>query len=285
MITPSDSTITSHDSIAPQPYYAPQWTQGFPQPEPCDSIDVPSLATLPVIDMPQGNEPGQPLNTPLHDTGTMTMLLVALLLVVASYRTGYKYIDSLWHNIFNVRRQQNVFDDTVNELQILSALTLNTCVMLGLLAYWAIDLLVPSLSASLHSNVFLHTGTLSAIALIFYLLQLIVYNVVAHVFADAAACHLWTAAFKAAHSLLGIALLPVVGLLLVWPEMCQQLLILALILYILCRIAFIFKGFRIFYTNFPSLVYFILYLCSVEIVPLVLLSAGAVVLCTFFGNI
>ena len=85
--------------------------------------------------------------------------------------------------------------------------------------------------------------------------------------------------------LLGILLIPVVGALLVWPSACKILLIFAIILYFCCRIAFICKGFRIFYSNLPSLVYFILYLCSVEIVPLVLLGAGTVYFSTLLIDI
>ncbi|MDE6169760.1 MAG: DUF4271 domain-containing protein, partial [Duncaniella sp.] len=45
----------------------------------------------------------------------------------------------------------------------------------------------------------------------------------------------------------------------------------AVVFYFLTRILFICKGFRLFYDNFGSLLYFILYLCTLEIVPLVLI--------------
>ena len=51
------------------------------------------------------------------------------------------------------------------------------------------------------------------------------------------------------------------------------------IIYISCRIVFICKGFRIFFNNLVSLLYFILYLCSVEIVPVILSFTGAIFLC------
>lgn len=269
------------DSVAV--YYAPQYTDGFPQPEPGDTVQHNSLQALPSLEVPQGSEPGKPLSSPLHDTGTMSMLLMALFLVVVSYRTGYKYIEQFAHNLFSVRRRENAFEDrTINETQILTALTICTCVLEGIVAFFAIDRFVPSLSAVLHGSIFAHTALFAGIAMAFYLLQLLVYTVVGQVFADGVATKLWSDGFKAAHSLLGILLIPVVGLLLVYPMSSKNLVIIAVILYILCRISFISKGFRIFYTNFPSLVYFILYLCSVEIVPLVLLSAGTVYLCTVF---
>jgi len=43
-------------------------------------------------------------------------------------------------------------------------------------------------------------------------------------------------------------------------------------LYICARLVFICKGFRIFYGNLSSIVYFLLYLCAVEMVPLALVA-------------
>lgn len=37
--------------------------------------------------------------------------------------------------------------------------------------------------------------------------------------------------------------------------------------YIAARVTFIAKGFRLFYDNFLSLLYFILYFCTLEIAP------------------
>lgn len=264
-------------------YYAPQYADGFPQPEPGDTIQHHPLHALPTLEVPQGEDPTHPLPSPLHDTVTMSMVLAALFLVVVSYRTGYKYIEQMSHNLFSVRRRENAFEDrTINETRILTALTLCTSIMEGIVAFFAIDHYVPSLSASLHANIAGHMVLLSGIALAFYLIQLLVYTVVGNVFADGVATKLWSDGFKAANSLLGILLIPVVGILLVYPGVSYNLVIISVFLYICCRIAFIYKGFRIFYNNFPSLVYFILYLCSVEIVPLVLLSAGTVYLCTVF---
>jgi len=43
-------------------------------------------------------------------------------------------------------------------------------------------------------------------------------------------------------------------------------------LYLVARLIFIIKGIRIFYSNLTSIVYFILYLCAVEIVPVVVMA-------------
>lgn len=277
--TDSLSVVTpATDSV--MPYYAPQWTDGFPQPVPGDST-IESVSSYPVMDVPHGLAPACPLNSVLGDTGTMSLVMLGVLFVVMSYRSGYKYIESFFHNMFSTRRRENVFEDhTVNETQILTALILNTCIMEGVLMFYGLGMVVPSVMSHLHSAVFAHVGAFSALALIFYLAQLLVYNIVGNVFADSVATKLWTDGFKASQSLLGILLFPIVAVLMVRPELCKILLTSAIILYFCSRIVFICKGFRIFYSKLPSLVYFILYLCSVEIVPLSLMSALTINLCT-----
>ncbi len=237
------------------------------------------------MEIPQGAAGSTPPASPLYDTGTMTMVLAAVFIVVVSYRTGYRYFKQFSHNMFSVRRRENVFEDrNINDIWTLIALTLCTCVMEGVVAFYAIDYLVPSLGASLHGSIALHVAMFAGTALLFYLLQLMVYTVVGQTFANGIATKLWTDGFKASHSLLGLVLVPVVGLLLIYPSSCKTLLILAAILYVLSRIAFVYKGFRIFYHGIHSLIYFILYLCAAEIVPVVLLCTGMVYLCTVFTH-
>ena len=108
---------------------------------------------------------------------------------------------------------------------------------------------------------------------------MLVYHVLGYVFADSISTRLWIDGFKATQSLLGLLLLPVIGVMLLKPELSTPMLLVAAGLYICARLVFICKGFRIFYGNLSSIVYFILYLCSLEIVPLVMLGAGTIYLC------
>ncbi len=276
--TPTPAAAPSADSVEVQIIKA-TWPDGFPQPVPSDST-CQQLTALPTMEVPQAETPGKPVNTPLRDTGSMVLLLTAVFLVVLSYRTGYKYIEQIFTSLFSPRRSENAFNDhTVNEIGILSALTLSTSVMEAIACFYAVGTYVPSLSEAIHHHVFACIGTFTAMALLFYVLQLGAYMLVGNVFSDPLSSSQWCDGFKAIHSLLGITLLPVVGMMLVWPQVCKFLLTIAIILYICCRFAFICKGFRIFYNKLPSLVYFILYLCSAEIVPLVLLSVVTVYVC------
>ena len=85
--------------------------------------------------------------------------------------------------------------------------------------------------------------------------------------------------FNASQTLLGFFLLLPAMIALFYPSSVKELLFISVLLYFAARIIFIYKGFRIFYHNFSNLLYFILYLCSVEIIPVLLVLSGTFSLC------
>ena len=260
-------------------YYTPQYPNGFPAVAAGDS-SLSSIDTLAVMEVPVAGHAKSFARSPLHDTPSMALLLAGLLAVTLSYHTGYKYIENFFHYMFSTKRRENLFEDrTVNETSILAALIANTCIVEGFLMYFAVQLLRPALSASLQSNVFLHIGTFCVLALGFYVVQWLVYKVLGYTFSDKVGSRLWVDGFKATQSFLGLLLLPVLVLLMLYPASGKLLLSIAALLYLVARLIFIYKGFRIFYSNLSSFLFFILYLCAVEIVPLVILTTVTIWLC------
>ena len=204
----------------------------------------------------------------------LVLLLAGLLAVTLCYHTGYKYIENFFHYMFSTRRRENLFEDhTVNETSILAALIANTCIVEGIIVYIAVQLLWPAFAPSLQNSVFTHIAAFSGMAVGFYLIQWLVYKVIGYTFSDQTGSKLWLDGFKSSQSLLGLLLLPVMVLLLLYPAHGKLLLAIAAALYFSARLIFIYKGFRIFYGNLSSILYFLLYLCAVEIVPLVILTS------------
>ena len=260
-------------SPAEPAYYAPQYLDGFPQAEAGDSV-VSNVNALPVMEVPAGTAPVPFERSPLHDTPSMALLIAGLLAVALSYHTGYKYIENFFHYMFSTRRRENLFEDhTVNETSILAALIANTCIVEGFIIYMAVRLLCPSLTPLLQAGVFTHIAVYCSLMALYYVAQWLVYKVMGYTFSDSMGTKLWLDGFKSSQALLGLLLLPVLFLLMLYPSSGKLLLTVAGALYLLARLIFIFKGFRIFYSNLSSILYFILYLCAVEIVPLVILAS------------
>ena len=258
------------------PHYVTDFGHGVTTPLP--SRDQWEEAT--VMEMPAGAAPTPVPPSPLRSPVVMGLMMLVAMAVVLSYRTGYKYLENFVRNMFSTRRRENLFDDhTVNETKILTALIGLSCVMQGFALMVGVSLAVPSLASGILRSPALSLGLGTAVVLVYYLLQLLVYHVLGYVFTDSISTRLWIDGFKATQSLLGLLLLPVIGVMLLKPELSTPMLLVAAGLYICARLVFICKGFRIFYGNLSSIVYFILYLCSLEIVPLVMLGAGTIYLC------
>ena len=274
-------TATQHlataDSAAT--HYAPQYLDGFPASEASDTR-LGSIDTLAVMEVPAAGKALPFARSPLHDTPSMSLLLAGLLAVALCYHTGYKYIENFFHYMFSTRRRENLFEDhTVNETSIQVALIANTCIVVGFLIYLAVLLLQPAMAGALQANVFPHVAAFCGLAALFYGVQWLVYKALGYTFLDKEGTKLWLDGFKATQSLLGLVLFPVLMLVMCYPSHGKVLIMVGGLLYLVIRLIFITKGYRIFYNNITSVFYFILYLCAVEIVPLVLLVKVTIWIC------
>ena len=112
----------------------------------------------------------------------------------------------------------------------------------------------------------------------YLLLQAVVYAVVGYTFGGKSVMRRWVASFSAVHALMGtISVIPM-ALAVFYPEAVKAVCYVSAIIYLIGRIIFIFRGFKIFYDNLLSCFYFILYLCTLEIIPLFLVYKYALVL-------
>ena len=267
-----DSAVSHADTAAV--HYAPQYLDGFPASQSGDSTPGETLGDLPVMEVPAGAAAVPFARSPLHDTPSMALLIAGLLGVALSYHKGYKYIENFVHYMFSTRRRENLFEDhTVNETGIQVALIANTCIAQAFIIYSAVQLVWPALAPMLQRSVFTHIAAYCGLAVGFYISQWAVYKVFGYTFTDKVGSKLWLDGFKASQSLLGLLLLPVAVLLLLYPSHGKLLLSIGVAFYIAARLIFIYKGFRIFYGNLPSLLYFLLYLCAVEMVPLAIMTS------------
>ena len=275
----ADSARLGSDTTAAAPPFTAHYLGGFPDSTGTDTTVTP-MYSLPTVVQPTDGAARSYNNSPLHDTGSMALLLAAMFFIAIAYHSGYKYLENFAHNIFSVKRRENLFDDhTVNDTAIMTALVANTCIMEGLLLFYGITAYVPHLAPLMHSRVWLYVLVLSGAAAVFYVAQLLGYHLLGYVFGDRTSTRLWVSGFNATQSLLGLALLPAVVVTMVWPGAMLTTLTVAMALYVAARIVFISKGFRIFFNDFRASLYFILYLCSVEIVPPIVMLSGTIIMC------
>ncbi len=254
------------------------YPHGFP-----DSLSIGNeqgnIATLSVIEPPKPQNSDQYIDTPIKSGGLMLIVLLSIAMVAITYRKGYKYLYSLGRKLFEIRSRNNIYDAlTINESQTIFSLVVNSCIMQGILVYFILGVLMPEIISI--SRVIIYAIICIGMVSAYNLFQYIAYSVIGNVFSTSQSTKMWKDGYKAMESLLGLLLIPIVLIMIVYPESSEISLFCGVIIFIILRIIFICKGFRIFFNNFSSTPFFILYLCAIEIVPIILSLLGTIILCS-----
>lgn len=210
---------------------------------------------------------------PVRETQTWILCGVLLLFVIIAFkfRGNMRYIRTLRRNLVAVRERQNVFDETVKEASFVLLLNVLWAVCTGLILFcW--------FRHTRHEpapDMALGAGVCMAVALIYTALMPMLYWMSGRIFTDKESTRLWSVGFTSSQAFMALGLLPVSLLMLFYPQWTVQLAIAAGALLVLFRGLFIIKGLRIFIGRGMPLLLFLYYLCSVEVVPLVLLYVAA----------
>lgn len=203
-----------------------------------------------------------------------TVIVAMMVLLALNINNWRRVMRNFPQDLVGIRRRSNAFDGhTSAETPSMILIIFLLCLCEGILMLTAADRAGFEIS---DSHVFGTTMMLSGVALVYYLFQLAACSIVGYAFSDKTGTAQWLRGFNASQTLLSFLLLIPAMVSLFYPDFTGVMLPVAICAYIVARMLFVCKGFRIFFNNFPSLLYFILYLCALEIVPL--LITGAVVI-------
>ncbi len=214
-----------------------------------------------------------------NDTGLSIVLSALLLLfciVALRVRNNGRYLSSLLYDLTEVRERHNVFDDTVRETSLLVLLNVLWCFSAGVMLWTAIAFYTPPIPSPAPP---IGMAVCAGVALAYELIMAAAYYIVGNVFNDRRHARMWLRGFLASQAMAGIPFFATALLVLTQPAWTPWLLLAAAVVFIIAKLLFIWKGFRIFFTRISSWVLFLYYLCSLEIIPLILTYAAATVLC------
>ena len=235
-----EETVGNH-SFHHHHVYKPAHPGGLTDSLPAAATGLKPLATYPLVDDRQGEMPEEYHQTPADSSIMITLLVVSFLLIAYCYKKGSNFFQKIRHGLYSVKRTENHLDEhTSNETLLLTALIAVAVIMEGIVVYSA--------------------G--------FYLFQLICVSFTGYVFASRVDTRLWLQGYNSTQIFLGLALTPLALVMLFAPEHNEISITLAVYLYIIAKGVFFIKSIRIFYANLFQYVYFISYLCAVEIAPL-----------------
>ncbi len=215
----------------------------------------------------EGYEPGVKASLPGYDSGVLCLLLLMFLMLAYNFRHYSTFLKNFATDLFSIRRREGFFDvRTASETGVQLSMIFMACLSEGIIINS-----VAGQSLDRGFGVFAVIGVITLVAALYYVWQLGAYFTVGAVFIDRVSARMWMKGFNASQALLAMLLVVPALVVLFNPGAAKTVALTGAGFYILTRIVFICKGFRLFYDNFGSLVYFILYLCSLEIVPLILL--------------
>lgn len=206
-------------------------------------------------------------------------LIILLVAVSLRIRNNARYLGTLVRDLTEVRLRGNLFDDTVKETSLLFMLAILWSCSGGVLLYYLLLHLSGTWPTDSLSLPILETrrpeciGICMGMCLAYVIVMTVAYYVVGNVFSDSSHSREWVKGFLAEQGISTIGLLPLALMSICYPGSTVTFLWLAAIVFALGKIIFIIKGFRIFFTQISSWVLFLYYLCSLEIVPLVIVPA------------
>ena len=231
----------THTAVPPQP---PAWTKGLePRPlPPGANSDIPAL------------------------------LGIGIVLAIISLRRGTRLLSSIGHDLRPGVRATRRYDerDAADRWSLAGIYTL-LVICCTILLTKALEPSIATVSDLGTVPVLLLTLAVGA----YFLFMLAGYNIVGYAFGDTHKRKAWLRAYNATQVPLALALTIPVTLAVFDPPAAGVALIIAAALCVLARIAFFIKGFSIFYINISSPFYFILYLCTLEITPVIFLYSCA----------
>jgi hypothetical protein len=259
----SDSTFLTTDSLATDSIAADSLAASQLR---ADSIKA--IASVEPPKRPEGLEAHTRLTDLNQSSGIMSMIVVLFVALAVGYKHISRLLSFTVQELWSLRRRANVFDEPMGGTGPFRILLAVQCIVYcGLLLYMGVS------TAVFGNRPTPHTFTQAAVYIVavgaYYLFQLAGYNVVGYTFTTDDRRRQLISGFNASHALLGMTLIIPTLVMIFYPASTIAMLSIAAVLYVVARIIFISKGFRIFYHNFGTLLYFILYLCTLEIIPII----------------
>lgn len=213
----------------------------------------------------------EPSGVHTPDNIILTVIL-ALFVVMGLNAPNLRHITaSFFADLVSRRQRANIFDihNTAADARMILLMLIQTSVFEGvLLAGWV--------TTDGSTGYPLCVAAMTGVAAAFNTFSYVACATVGYVFTTPENAGLWRHTLSTSQGLLGIGLLIPATISVLWAGDQWWAYISAAILYVMARMCYIFKGISFFYTNVLSSFYFILYLCALEIIPVLAVVHTAV---------
>lgn len=215
--------------------------------------------------------PGSPLPYNAgNDNLTSAILVGCVLLTLVCLSVSKNFFSRQVRGFFHELHSYTPFStDTSNELIAAILLMLQTCAQLSILVFLYAEDVIDN-SSSFHSQ---YTPLLIAFAVFtgYFVVKAILYNIVNGIFFDKSRNTRWMKVFVVVSAVEGIALLPASLLQIYLDAPAENVALYAVFVIAIAKLLTSYKCFSIFFKHPSGFLHLILYLCALEMTPLLLL--------------
>ena len=233
-----------------------------------DSIDSTTVhdTIRAVIQIPRGHDGILHPALPQTENWVFVTILVLFLLLVFSISRSRGMLNEIIRNFFQVKERTSIFSKaTINDFRFRFFLVLFSIVVLSLYAY---------LGLNGFKNLISFTGFsyFLIVFLIYFGIKLLLINLIGIVFFDKTNLKMAKDSYFDVLSFLGITIFPLLILNIYGPGFLSHLtVIFSIMACIIALVLIIIKLFQIFFNKIATSFYILLYLCTLEIVPLLIM--------------
>lgn len=204
------------------------------------------------------------------DDFVTSALMISFFLMVWTIARGWRFLMMGMKDFFRDRVRDNLFAErTDTEMSGQIFLIFQTCFLLGILFFDYTQERMTEVFNNVSPYLILGVGVGSCC--LYYLLKVLLYACVNNVFFDRERASRWTEAYLLSVFVLGMALLPLVLLVVYFDLSFGNLRVLFILILGMAKILLFYKCFRIFFNCLTGGLHLILYFCALEILPLLVL--------------
>lgn len=214
---------------------------------------------------------GEPLPYLLRSDWMITSILfLCLILIAYVFSKGRKLLAQQLKAFIYQRDRSSLFDEaTSDEISYTFFLILHSCMVVGMLVYYYYSCVNPDLF-QMYSHSLLLMGYMGSVVLLF-LLKCLVFVFVNWIFFTPPQNSNWISSYYNVTIWKGLLLLPILLLVVYFDLSLTLAVIFAIFILVFIEMLLFFRCFSNFFKNFYGAFHLILYLCTLEILPDILL--------------
>jgi hypothetical protein len=213
---------------------------------------------------------------PMVQNGLFFLFLSIFFVTASLLGSNRLLFASMFRCLFREREKDNPFPDIIHDEFVGKlVLCLQAVLTASVLVYCILSHLLPLPFES--ANHFLYLFAITVALLLFALLyKFLTYLWIEYIFFSKEDAQLWNSQYFAIISLSGIALFLPAMLIFYWTEAFQACFYISLLYLLFVKVLMSYKIYTIFFQQKSPLLYFILYLCGQELLPLFFVAKALV---------